>query len=124
MTQRQTALGDLIAETRREMRLSLRQVAARSGTPGIGHNRVRDLEKGNFVSPPKRETLQALARGLGLPYSVVKEAATESLGGPTRLDVGDEVTILVAEAAENLSAKQRKEWVRMARALLRQYTED
>lgn len=123
MTERRTALGDLITEQMAAQRLSLNAVAARSGGK-ISRARVDGLKKGDFKMVPPRATLEALAQGLGLPYSSVRDAAVASLGGMTRIQEGDELTILVAEANENLSAKQRREWVRIARALLRTMSED
>jgi transcriptional regulator with XRE-family HTH domain len=123
MPVRKTALGDLIREVMTEKRLSLNDVAERSGGR-IAKSRVAGIRDGDFKMVPPRETLEGLAEGLGLPFSVVRDSAVASLGGPARISEGDDLTILVAEANENLSAKQRKEWVRMARALLRSLADE
>src|SRR5437667_245446 len=71
-------LQRLIQQRRRERGWSYREVARRGGLP---HSTAHPLASTrNLARPPRPATIDALAKGLDVPVSVVRAAAAESTG--------------------------------------------
>src|SRR6266496_482545 len=71
-------LQRLIQQRLREQGWSYREVARRGGLP---HSTVHTLAATrNLARPPRPATIDALAKGLEVPVSVVRAAAAESTG--------------------------------------------
>jgi transcriptional regulator with XRE-family HTH domain len=71
-------LQRLIQQRLRERGWSYREVARRGGLP---HSTVQTLAATrNLARPPRPATIDALAKGLEVPVSVVRAAAAESTG--------------------------------------------
>jgi transcriptional regulator with XRE-family HTH domain len=106
-------LQRLIRGQLRERGLSYGQVARRGGLP---RSTVYTLAvTRNLVRPPRPATIDALARGLGVPASVVRAAAAESAGlhyyegAPARPGVaGDGERELLIASIDELSAEDRR----------------
>lgn len=70
-------LGELVKAKRQELGLSLRELAKLTG---LSHGYIHNLETGGGSSSgrpmsPTIETLEALAKGLALPYERLERAA-------------------------------------------------
>ena len=106
-------LQRLIRGQLRERGLSYGQVARRGGLP---RSTVYTLAvTRNLVRPPRPATIDALARGLGVPASVVRAAAAESAGLHYYEDVparpgapGDGERELLIASIDELSAEDRR----------------
>src|SRR5438477_8567210 len=71
-------LQQLIQLRLREQGWPYREVARRGGLP---HSTIHTLATTrNLVRPPRPDTIDALAKGLDVPISVVRAAAAESTG--------------------------------------------
>ena len=71
-------LQGLIQQRLREQGWSYREVARRGGLP---HSTITPwLRRGTSGRPPRPDTIDALAKGLGVPVSAVRTAAAESTG--------------------------------------------
>ena len=77
-----SALGELIENQRAITRRSYEAVAAKARREGyqLGKSWVYDLATKPVEDMPTTSTLRALAVGLGIPLSVVVDAALESCG--------------------------------------------
>lgn len=76
----QTPLQRLIAQAMERQGLSFRDVARRSGTPGVTFPTVQKLREKPLVRPPQANTVRALASGLGVPEKIVQGAIGETFG--------------------------------------------
>lgn len=80
-----TPLGELIALVqadfvdRNGVRLSYGDISRRGGEV-VGRTRVQQLATKPLAEMPAAETIEALARGLGVPTSLVLEKCLESTG--------------------------------------------
>lgn len=85
-------LRQFIVQTRHAKRLTQREVAKRGGIP---HGTLGSLESGR-PNMPSQETIAGLAKGLGVPYSVLDRIAR---GLPPEIDVSiaDQVLIWTEE---------------------------
>lgn len=123
---RMTALQRLIREQREERGLSQPQVAERSkdasGKPRVNRQRVHQLETQPIQRSPSRRTMEGLAAGLGVPLSTVKDAISESLNLRTITDPSDPALKVFVDQIENLDPVSRQRYIRMARALLEEFT--
>ena len=106
-------LQRLIRQRLREQGWSYGEVARRGGLP---RSTVYTLAKTrNLVRPPRPATIDALARGLDVPVSVVRTAAAESTGlhyydeGPAgQRDQGDQERELLIASIDELSPDDRR----------------
>lgn len=75
------ALSRLVRDRRTELQRSVARVADASGDPGLNGSWVHRLENMQVKDYPKRERLEALARGLDLPPATVLRAAANQFYG-------------------------------------------
>jgi transcriptional regulator with XRE-family HTH domain len=106
-------LQRLIQQRLREQNWSYGQVARRGGLP---RSTVYTLAiTRNLVRPPRPATIDALARGLDVPVSVVRAAAAESTGlhyydepSPGEHRHGDQERDLLIASIDELSPEDRQ----------------
>ena len=108
-------LQRLIQQRLRERGWSYGQVARRGGLPRSTIYTLATTR--NLVRPPRPATIDGLARGLGVPVSVVRAAAAESTGlhyydepaaGTDRGDQGDQERALLIASIDELSPDDRR----------------
>ena len=106
-------LQTLIQERLRERRWSYGEVARRGGLPRSTVYTLATTR--NLVRPPRPATIDALAKGLDVPVSLVRSAAAESTGlhyydeaaaGPGRS--GDQERDLLIASINELSPEDRR----------------
>jgi transcriptional regulator with XRE-family HTH domain len=106
-------LQRLIQQRLRERNWSYGEVARRGGLPRSTVYTLATTR--NLVRPPRPATIDALARGLDVPVSLVRSAAAESTGlhyyddapsGPDR--PGDQERDLLIASIDELSAEDRR----------------
>lgn len=113
-----THLSDLVRKRREELRLSLREMEARtvpgkSTIPVIKKSWIHRLEKGLPVTPPQLPELKALARALELPLGRLQDAAgAQFLGIDTVWSSSGEARALI-EHAERMTPAQREQLARL-----------
>lgn len=109
-------LAQVIEDIAYERGWSLREVARRSDLPPAT---VQKIAYKGAVTVPRRETLDALAQGLGVPVSLLLDAAAQDSGlkalDDDRVDADIRVTIA---AMEELPPERRAEIAALARAML------
>jgi transcriptional regulator with XRE-family HTH domain len=117
-------LRRLILGRMRERGLSYGDVARRGGLPRSTVYTLAVTE--NLVRPPRPATLDALARGLDVPVSVVRAAAAESTGlhyydGGEALvrGAGDPERELLIASIDELSAEDRRHVAALVESLRR-----
>ena len=106
-------LQRLIQQRLREQGWSYREVARRGGLP---HSTVHTLASTrNLARPPRPATIDALAKGLDVPVSVVRAAAAESTGlhyydepPARRQDPGDRERELLIASIDELTPEDRR----------------
>lgn len=109
-----TDLSRLVYDRRRELGLSLRDLAAASLDPETGeqlkYSWLHRLERGERVIPPELPQLRAFAAGLRLPLSVVQDAAGAQFHGrsPDAVWSQDASTRAVVARMEELSDEDRR----------------
>jgi transcriptional regulator with XRE-family HTH domain len=114
------ALQRLIKSRMAELDLTFPEVERRGGPP---QNTVWALvQKKVHKQPPRRATLEKLAKGLDLPLDVVRAAAAEAAGYrleevTTTLEAAEDVRI-VAQAMGQLDAQDRAKLRMLAQAFL------
>ena len=106
-------LQRLIRQRLREQGWSYGEVARRGGLPRSTVYTLATTR--NLVRPPRPATIDALARGLDVPVSVVRTAAAESTGlhyydeGPAgQRDQGDQERELLIASIDELSPDDRR----------------
>jgi transcriptional regulator with XRE-family HTH domain len=106
-------LQRLIRQRLRERGWSYGEVARRGGLPRSTVYTLATTR--NLVRPPRPATIDALARGLGVPVSVVRAAAAESTGlhyydeAPAgRQDQGNQDRDLLIASIDELSPDDRR----------------
>jgi transcriptional regulator with XRE-family HTH domain len=106
-------LQRLIQQRLREQRWSYGEVARRGGLPRSTVYTLATTR--NLVRPPRPATIDALARGLDVPVSVVRTAAAESTGlhyydeGPAgQRDQDDQDRELLIASIDELSPDDRR----------------
>ncbi|MGH3251695.1 MAG: helix-turn-helix domain-containing protein [Trebonia sp.] len=122
-------LQRLIQQRLRERNWSYGEVARRAGLP---RSTVYTLAATrNLVRPPRPVTIDALARGLDVPVSVVRAAAAESTGlhyydeapsGPRA--VGDQERDLLIASIEELSPEDRRHVAALVESLRKKAPEE
>lgn len=98
------ALSRLIAERRAEQRLTYGDIAKLGGLPKSTVHKLATTDK--WTNAPQAETLDRLARGLGLPPTVVRQAAAEAVGLTAVVEDDPAMSILIGSIAE-LTEDQR-----------------
>jgi len=112
-TESANPLQRLIRERLRERGWSYGEIARRGGLPrSTVYNLARTR---NLARPPRPATIDALAKGLDVPVSVVRAAAAESTGlhyydeAPAgREDPGDRERQLLIDRIDELSPEDRR----------------
>jgi transcriptional regulator with XRE-family HTH domain len=106
-------LQRLIQQCLRERQLSYGDVARRGGLPRSTVYTLATTR--NLVRPPRPATIDALAKGLDVPVSMVRAAAAESTGlhyydeaPPGRRRSGDDERDLLMASIDELSAEDRR----------------
>jgi transcriptional regulator with XRE-family HTH domain len=110
------ALTRLIAERREEQRLTYGEIARVGGLPKSTVYKLATIEK--WTNAPQAETLDRLARGLGLPPSTVRQAAAEAAGLTEVVEDDPAMQILIGSIAE-LTAEQREQVAALVNAMQR-----
>jgi transcriptional regulator with XRE-family HTH domain len=122
-------LQRLIRQRLKERQWSYGEVARRGGLP---RSTVYTLAiTRNLGRPPRPATIDALARGLDVPVSVVRAAAAESTGlhyydeapsGPSR--PGDQDRDLLIASIDELSPEDRRHVAALVESLRRKASQD
>ena len=117
-------LQRLIQQRLREGKLSYGDVARRGGLPRSTVYTLATTR--NLVRPPRPATIDALARGLDVPVSMVRAAAAESTGmhyydeapsGPSRPE--DQERDLLIASIDELSPEDRQHVAALVESLRR-----
>jgi transcriptional regulator with XRE-family HTH domain len=122
-------LQRLIQERLRERKLSYGDVARRGDLPRSTVYTLATTR--NLVRPPRPATIDALARGLDVPVSVVRAAAAESTGlhyydeAPSgQLQSGDQDRDLLIASIDELSSEDRRHVAALVESLRRKASDD
>lgn len=120
-------LSRLVKERRSELGMSLSQVVEASGDPDLNASWINRLELGQLREVPKQQRLEALARGLRLPFQTVARAAAAQFMGveseePEWSSDGS-VQIVVARMGE-LDAEGRRELAEVAEIFARRFARE
>src|ERR1700753_1567302 len=105
-------LQRLIQQRLDERGWSYGDVARRGGLPRSTLYTLASTR--NLVRPPRPATIDALARGLDVPVSVVRAAAAESVGlhyydeAPSGHEPGDQERDLLIASIDELSSEDRR----------------
>jgi transcriptional regulator with XRE-family HTH domain len=106
-------LQRLIQQCLQERKLSYGDVARRGGLPRSTVYTLATTR--NLVRPPRPATIDALAKGLDVPVSMVRAAAAESTGlhyydetSPGRRRPGDQERDLLIASIDELSSEDRR----------------
>jgi hypothetical protein len=119
-----TPLQRLIQQRLRERSWSYGDVSRRGGLPRSTVYTLATTR--NLVRPPRPVTIDALARGLDVPVTVVRAAAAESTGlhyydgapaGPA--EPGDQERDLLIASIDELSAENRRHVAALVESLRR-----
>ena len=122
-------LQRLIQQRLRERNWSYGEVARRGGLPRSTVYTLATTR--NLVRPPRPATIDALARGLDVPVSLVRAAAAESTGlhyyddaptGPDR--PGDQERDLLIASIDELSAEDRRHVAALVESLRKKASEE
>lgn len=124
-----TPLQRLIQQRLRERSWSYGDVARRGGLPRSTVYTLATTR--NLVRPPRPATIDALARGLDVPVSVVRTAAAESTGlhyyddAPSgRREPGDQERDLLIASIDELSPEDRRHVAALVESLRRKAPEE
>lgn len=121
-------LQRLIQQRLQERKLSYGDVARRGGLPRSTVYTLATTR--NLVRPPRPATIDALAKGLDVPVSMVRAAAAESTGlhyydeepsGPRRS--GDQERDLLIASIDELSSEDRRHVAALVESLRRKASE-
>jgi transcriptional regulator with XRE-family HTH domain len=122
-------LQRLIQQRLRERNWSYGEVARRGGLPRSTVYTLATTR--NLVRPPRPATIDALARGLDVPVSLVRAAAAESTGlhyyddapsGPAR--PGDQERDLLIASIDELSSEDRRHVAALVESLRKKAGEE
>src|ERR1700761_5973909 len=123
-----TPLQRLIQQRLHERKWSYGEVARRGGLPRSTVYTLASTR--NLVRPPRPATIDALARGLDVPVSVVRSAAAESTGlhyydeaQPGPRHPGDQERELLIASIDELSAEDRRHVAALVESLRRKATD-
>jgi transcriptional regulator with XRE-family HTH domain len=119
-----TPLQRLIQQRLQERKWSYGEVARRGGLPRSTVYTLATTR--NLVRPPRPATIDALARGLDVPVSLVRSAAAESTGlhyydeaPPGAHRPGDQERDLLIASIDELSAEDRRHVAALVESLRR-----
>lgn len=117
-------LSRLVKKQREELGQSMSQLVAACEDPDLNSSWISRLENGQLKEVPKQPRLEALARGLRLPYQIVAmAAAAQFMGvkseGPEWSSDGS-VQVVVARMGE-LDEAGRRNLAELADLWARQY---
>jgi transcriptional regulator with XRE-family HTH domain len=121
-------LQRLIQQRLREAKLSYGDVARRGGLPRSTVYTLATTR--NLVRPPRPATIDALAKGLDVPVSVVRAAAAESTGlhyydeAPSGNQPGDQERDLLIASIDELSAEDRRHVAALVESLRKKASHD
>src|ERR1700730_3621640 len=121
-------LQRLIQQRLREGKLSYGDVARRGGLPRSTVYTLTTTR--NLVCPPRPATIDALARGLDVPVSVVRTAAAESTGlhyydeAPSGYQPGDQERDLLIASIGELSPDDRRHVAALVESLRKKASQD
>lgn len=112
---RRNALQQLIAERRAEKGWSYADIARRGR---MSRSTVYKLASQDLDGMPRKATVESLARGLGLPVRVVRDAAVKAARmGTFTEDLTDWEQVVVGHSRE-LTPEQRHQVMRLIEAML------
>lgn len=118
---REKHLAALIQQIADEKGWSGREVARRCELP---YATVQKIMWNEGTKTPRTETLEALAKGLGVPLTMLMDAAAADTG-LRPMSVPDDADIAITLRAMNeLPADRRREIAALARAMLATYRGD
>ena len=121
-------LQRLIQQRLTEGKLSYGDVARRGGLPRSTVYTLATTR--NLVRPPRPATIDALARGLDVPVSVVRAAAAESTGlhyydeAPPGHQPGDQERDLLIASIDELSPDDRRHVAALVESLRKKASQD
>ena len=122
-------LQRLIQQRLRERNWSYGEVARRGGLPRSTVYTLASTR--NLVRPPRPATIDALARGLDVPVSLVRAAAAESTGlhyydeaPPGHGRHGDQERDLLIASIDELSAEDRRHVAALVESLRNKASEE
>jgi transcriptional regulator with XRE-family HTH domain len=122
-------LQRLIQQCLRERKLSYGDVARRGGLPRSTVYTLASTR--NLVRPPRPATIDALAKGLDVPVSMVRAAAAESTGlhyydeTPSgRRRSGDQERDLLIASIDELSSEDRRHVAALVESLRKKASEE
>jgi len=122
-------LQRLIQQRLRERKLSYGDVARRGGLPRSTVYTLATTR--NLVRPPRPATIDALAKGLDVPVSMVRAAAAESTGlhyydeAPSgQRPSGDQERDLLIASIDELSAEDRRHVAALVESLRKKASEE
>ena len=101
-----TPLAKLILDRKDEQDWSFEDIAERGGLDRTTIHKLATKE--TFDQPPRSKTLKALAKGLLLPESVVREAAAQSAGYKVYDETSDQGMRVLIGNLERLTDEQRE----------------
>ena len=120
-------LQRLIQQRLRERNLSYGEVSRRGGLPRSTVYTLATTR--NLVRPPRPATIDALAKGLDVPVSMVRAAAAESTGlhyydvAPAGNAAGDQERELLIASIDELSLEDRRHVTALVESLRRKAAE-
>jgi transcriptional regulator with XRE-family HTH domain len=121
-------LQRLIQQRLREGKLSYGDVARRGGLPRSTVYTLATTR--NLVRPPRPATIDALAKGLDVPVSVVRAAAAESTGlhyydeAPPGHQPGDQERDLLIASIDELTPEDRRHVAALVESLRKKASQD
>jgi transcriptional regulator with XRE-family HTH domain len=122
-------LQRLIQQCLRERKLSYGDVARRGGLPRSTVYTLATTR--NLVRPPRPATIDALAKGLDVPVSMVRAAAAESTGlhyydepPSDRRRSGDQGRDLLIASIDELSSEDRRHVAALVESLRKKASEE
>jgi transcriptional regulator with XRE-family HTH domain len=121
-------LQRLIQQRLKEGKLSYGDVARRGGLPRSTVYTLATTR--NLVRPPRPATIDALAKGLDVPVSVVRAAAAESTGlhyydeAPPGHQPGDQERDLLIASIDELTAEDRRHVAALVESLRKKASQD
>jgi transcriptional regulator with XRE-family HTH domain len=122
-------LQRLIQQTLTERKLSYGDVARRGGLPRSTVYTLATTR--NLVRPPRPATIDALAKGLGVPVSMVRAAAAESTGLHYYDDTasgqgrpGDQERDLLIASIDELSPEDRRHVAALVESLRKKASDE
>jgi len=110
-----TPLQKLIAKQKETRRMSYADIARASGLPRAT---VYSLAVKTFKSPPRSDTLEKLAVGIGVPAETLLEAAAQSSGYFQYEETTDSELRLLLSSVSELSPESRSQIKALVDAML------